>query len=132
MEKYLSIIFFLDLFHKACYCLFKNVKPSGAQTRKYHFTTAEAFCLQAEVMFCLAINLVIIIHTEVRGLEMFDILHFLGFISYKINLKKVISSFFHFLPDVCNMVLLNHFCVYKFRKLLYMYLFKREEVKLFP
>ena len=40
------------------------------------------------------INLAITMHTEIQGFEMFDILHFLGFVS-KFNGKKVISSFFH-------------------------------------
>ena len=74
------------LFHEVCYntiVFLKTLKPSGAQKEYYHFTTAVASWLQAEVMFCLTINVAITMHTETQSFEMFDILHFLV-LSYKI------------------------------------------------
>ena len=57
--------------------------------RNYHFTTAVASQLQAEVMFYLAITM----HTEIQGFEMFDILHFLGFVSYNLIGNRFLSYF---------------------------------------
>ena len=83
-------------------------------------------------MFCLAINQLAIMYTEIHGFDMFDIVHFLGFISYKIEIFE--KGYFKFLSFFTLMFgIWLHCIIFVFinlkKKLLYVF---KKGVYLFP